>query len=151
MTDIKFHVQVGDRLAYSTRLVRKSLSVGAKLCVLASEAEARALSQRLWSERQADFVPHAVAGVSAAATCAASAVVIGSSVADVEHHEVLLNLLPDVPAGFERFDRLIELVGQDDADKTAGRRRWRHYQSRGYSLSTYEVQASVPDGRGVRA
>jgi DNA polymerase-3 subunit chi len=134
---------VTDRLAYSARLVRKSLAVGSRLCVLAAQAEARTLSQHLWSARSTDFVPHALAGQSSEATLESSYIVIGASVTVVSHHEVLLNLLPEVPAGFERFDRLIELVGVDGADRAAGRLRWKHYQSRGYPLRTHSAAMSA--------
>jgi DNA polymerase III subunit chi len=141
MTDIRFHVYVVDRVAYGARLVRKSLSVGTRLCVLADERDRLALSRHLWAMRPADFVPHALAGLSAAETIVRSPVVIGSTSADVLHHDALLNLLPEVPLGFERFDRLIEVVGTDEAEVVAGRARWRHYRARGYPLAKHEVTA----------
>lgn len=141
MTDIRFHVYVPDNLAYSIRLIRKSLSVGARLCVLASTAERKLLSQRLWAAAATEFVPHAVAGESPLPTLARSAVVIATDPADVDHHDALLNLLPEVPYGFERFDRLIEVVGTTEEAVAAGRARWRYYQSRGYSISKHEVPA----------
>jgi DNA polymerase-3 subunit chi len=53
--------------------------------------------------------------------------------------QVLLNLGAVLPAGFERFERLIELVGQDSDDLQAARTRWKHYKDRGYALSRYDV------------
>jgi DNA polymerase-3 subunit chi len=45
-----------------------------------------------------------------------------------------VNMAGDVPPGFERFERLIELVSTDEADRGAGRSRWRHYANRGYAI-----------------
>ncbi len=139
MTDIKFHIDVPERLTYGVRVVRKSLALGARLCVVAGNDDAQALSQYLWSVRPTEFIPHALAGHTQASTVAASQVVIATSLSELAHHDVLLNLLPEVPAGFERFSRLIELVGQDETDRLSARQRWKHYQSRGYPITTHRV------------
>ena len=56
------------------------------------------------------------------------------------HHEVLLNLNADVPEGFGRFDRLVEVVSaQDEADRSAARARWKHYASRGYAITRHDL------------
>jgi DNA polymerase-3 subunit chi len=141
MTDIKFHIDVPERVTYGARVVRKSLALGARLCVVAHSAEAQALSQHLWSVRPTEFVPHAIVGQSNAATIAASQVVIATSLSEVDHHDVLLNLLAEVPMGFERFGRLIELVGHDESDRLSARQRWRHYQSRGYPITTHRASS----------
>ena len=57
------------------------------------------------------------------------------------HHEVLLNLGHEPPAGFESFARLIEIVSTEDNDRAAARGRWKHYASRGYSIVRHEVSA----------
>ncbi|HVL74403.1 MAG TPA: DNA polymerase III subunit chi, partial [Noviherbaspirillum sp.] len=54
--------------------------------------------------------------------------------AQFPHHEVMVNLSPATPALFARFERLIELVGLDEADRAAGRERFRHYRQRGYPI-----------------
>jgi DNA polymerase III subunit chi len=59
--------------------------------------------------------------------------------ANAAESQVLLNLGAVLPSGFERFERLIELVGQDEADLQAARTRWKHYKDRGYALSRYDV------------
>ena len=45
--------------------------------------------------------------------------------------DVLVNLGPDDAPDADRFARVIELVGADDADRQAARRRWRAYEARG--------------------
>ena len=46
-----------------------------------------------------------------------------------------------MPAGFERFERLIELVGTGEADRAHARTRWRHYAERGYQIKRHDVAA----------
>ena len=54
-------------------------------------------------------------------------------------HEVLVNLGDEAPAGFERFARLIEIVGTEEAERAAARSRWKHYAARGYALQGHEA------------
>ena len=56
------------------------------------------------------------------------------------HDQVLLNLAPDSPVSFTRFQRLIELVASDDADKQAGRARFRFYRDRGYEIHHHDLR-----------
>ena len=55
-------------------------------------------------------------------------------------HDVLVSLMPQVPAGFEQFARLIEVVSLDEADRAQARERWRYYTSRGYQIQRHDVQ-----------
>jgi DNA polymerase-3 subunit chi len=52
---------------------------------------------------------------------------------------VLVNLSPEIPPGFERFERVAELVDQDEAVKLAGRRRYKSYQAQGYVIQTHNL------------
>ena len=45
--------------------------------------------------------------------------------------DVLLNLTDAYPAGFERFERVIEVVTLDEADRQRARERWKHYKAAG--------------------
>jgi DNA polymerase-3 subunit chi len=47
---------------------------------------------------------------------------------------VLLNLGSSVPEGFERFERLIDVVTVQEEDRQEGRLRWKHYADRGYAI-----------------
>jgi hypothetical protein len=46
---------------------------------------------------------------------------------------VLVNLGGDLPPGFSRFDRLIEIVGTDETDRIPARERFKFYRDRGYA------------------
>jgi DNA polymerase-3 subunit chi len=50
-----------------------------------------------------------------------------------------VNLGVEVPTGFERFERVIEVVGLDDADRQLARTRWRHYADRGYTMTRHDL------------
>lgn len=140
MTEIAFHFNVPERLAYACRLIRKSQSQGKRLVVLADEASAQQLDRLLWTFSARDFIAHCRLPADAA-LAAASPVVIGGEPGQWPHSEVLLNLGAQVPEGFERFERLIELVTGDDGDRHHARGRWRHYAQRGYPIVQHDLSA----------
>ena len=48
-----------------------------------------------------------------------------------------------VPDGFERFERLIEVVTADEADRLQARQRWKHYAERGYAITRHDRAAEA--------
>ena len=94
-----------------------------------------ALDQALWTFSELDFLPHAPAGDPLAAR---SPIVLSDDPeAELPHHQILINLAPAAPAHFARFERMFEIISSDDADKAAGRERYRYYQQRGYPLTHF--------------
>lgn len=138
MTRIDFHTNVGDSLLYACRLVRKAYLAGQALVVLADAARLRAFDERLWTFSPLDFVPHCAAGDALAAR---TPVVLTETVDTAPHHQILLNLGAAVPPQFARFERLLEIVGNDGAELVAGRERYRFYRDRGYALNNYKQGA----------
>jgi DNA polymerase-3 subunit chi len=135
MTRIDFHSNVGDSLLYACRLLRKAYLAGQPTIVLAELARLQALDEQLWTFSPLDFVPHCMAGTPLAAQ---TPIVLTTSLDDVPHHQVLLNLGASVPAQFARFERLLEVVGNAHDELVAGRERYRFYRDRGYALNNYK-------------
>ena len=51
----------------------------------------------------------------------------------------LFNLSFEVPPNFSRFTSVIEVVGQEDEDRQAGRARVKFYKDRGYEVNFYNL------------
>jgi DNA polymerase III subunit chi len=141
MTEIAFHFNVDDKLAYSCRLLRKAYLSGARIAVTAEPDVLAELDALLWRFSPAEFVPHCTASASAI-SLAASPIVLTGSLVDCSHHEVLVNLGQGIPAGFEGFERFIELVALSPEDVMAGRSRWKHYAARGYAMKRHDLAPS---------
>ncbi|MFM0733462.1 DNA polymerase III subunit chi [Paraburkholderia sediminicola] len=135
MTRIDFHSNVGDSLLYACRLIRKAYQAGQPTIVLAEPERLRAFDEQLWTFSPLDFVPHCMADTKLAVQ---TPIVLASSLDDVPHHQVLLNLGATVPAQFARFERLLEVVGNAHDELAAGRERYRFYRDRGYALNNYK-------------
>lgn len=56
-----------------------------------------------------------------------------------EQHE-LINLAPEVPHFFSRFERTLEIIYQQEQSRSIGRERYRYYQVRGYLLRHIKIQ-----------
>jgi DNA polymerase-3 subunit chi len=144
MTEIAFHFNMPDKTDYLCRLLRKATAQGARVAVAGPPAVLRDLDKALWSFSAVDFVPHCHAD-SPAAMREASPVTLGVAMDDLPHHEVLLNLDSDVPAGFERFARVIEIVGANDQERAQSRTRWKYYQQRGYPIVRHDMASKETD------
>jgi DNA polymerase-3 subunit chi len=151
MTEITFHLNAQEKLDYSCRLIRKAYNAKAKVVVAGPSDLLSQLSALLWSLSSTDFIAHchldpAAESLSAAHSSymlAASPVVLTASILAIDklpHHQVLLNFFEDVAPGFEKFERVIEIVGQAEPDKEMARKRWRHYAQRGYPIQKHDIQ-----------
>ena len=141
MTEISFHFNAPDKVAYACRLLRKAVHSGSRVVVAGEVQELGQLDAALWTFSALDFIPHCFddAGPS---MVTASPVVLARGVypaATAVQGEVLVNLGARVPRGFERFERLIDVVGLDEDDRQVARDRWKHYASRGYVLIRHDL------------
>lgn len=139
MTEVAFHFNAPDRLAYACRLLRKASATGARVTVTGEPDLLRELDAALWTFSALDFVAHCHAGTAPPQVLAHSPVVLSEAATATPHHEVLLNLGSSVPAGFESFERLIEVVTADVEDRQQARERWRHYADRGYAIVRHDL------------
>lgn len=148
MTRIDFHSNVPDKLAYVCRLIRKAYGAGQKMVVHGAPAQLASLDTRLWSFSALDFLPHV--GVDSP-HAEVTPIVLAPMLQGAPHHDLLINLGQDVPQGFASFSRLIEVVGADEADRTAGRDRFRMYRDRGYPLQHHDIAQPGGAGQGDAA
>jgi DNA polymerase-3 subunit chi len=142
MTEIAFHFNAPDKLAYACRLLRKAVSSGARVVVTGDAASLQALDTLLWTFSPLEFLAHCRAG-SPAEQLMASPVVLAAHIEggpELPHHQVLLNLGHEVAAGYERFERAIEVVTLDEQDRQQARHRWKHYADRGYAITRHDLK-----------
>ncbi len=137
MTSIDFYFNASDRLQVACRLAGKALAQKQRLLVYAPEPEtASRIDRMLWTWPAIGFVPHCMAHERLAAE---TPVLIASADETPPGCDVLLNLGTECPPHFSRFERLLEVVGADEEDRKAARARYRHYQERGYRISSHDL------------
>lgn len=141
MTRIDFHSKVPDKLNYACRLIRKAQAAKTLLVVLTEDhAQLEQMDGLLWTFSEQDFLPHVVAGDA----LAEQTPIILTDDCDkaLPHHHVLVNISRRTPEFFARFERMFELVSNDEQDLIAGRERYKYYQERGYPLTHHVADSS---------
>jgi DNA polymerase-3 subunit chi len=141
MTRIDFYVLAdgadGDRLTLTCRIVERARADDQRVLIHCPETEAaRRLDRLLWTWRDGSFLPHGLVGET---NPAYTPVLISADGEPAAEDQVLINLSPEVPEFFGRFERLCEPLDHDPAVRQAGRARWKYYKDCGYDLKHHEV------------
>lgn len=144
MPDVAFHFNAPDKLGYACRLLRKAYLKGARVLVVVDDGDLAALDAALWTQVVGDFVPHS-RPADPSHVQSRSPIHIASEALAQNGATVLVNLRADVPAGFERFARVIEVVTGDENDRFQARERWKRYKARGIEPQRHDLQLASQD------
>jgi DNA polymerase-3 subunit chi len=137
MTSIDFYFNADDRLQVACRLAGKAAAQKKRLLIYAPQPEmASRIDKMLWTWPAIGFVPHCALHDPLAAE---TPVLIAADAETPPHCGVLLNLGEDCPPHFERFERLLEVVAAGEEERKVARARYRHYQERGYKITTHDL------------
>lgn len=137
MTQVDFYFNAADKYRLAASLSSKALAQAARLFVFTPDDKVtQHMESLLWSFQQTSFIPHCR---STHALAAETPVIVDHEAESLIHDDVLLNLCTTHPPFFSRFRRLIEIVGNDEADKAAARERFKFYRDRGYEISRHDV------------
>jgi len=137
MTRIDFYSNAEPKLQVACQLAEKAVQQSLRVLIVApEETTLRAIDKLLWTFPATGFLPHCMVRDALAQE---TPVLLARGCDAVPHDQVLLNLGGESPAAFSRFQRLIELVADDDADKEAGRARFRFYRDRGYEIFHHDL------------
>lgn len=144
MTRIDFYVLESDnplaRARTACRLAEKAYGQGLKIYIhTGSEAASRSLDDLLWTFRAGSFLPHALSS-DLAREAELPPILIGHSPEPAGHSDVLINLAGSVPLFFGRFERVAEVIDQDQADLAQARERYKFYRERGYTLHSHRLK-----------
>lgn len=141
MTRVDFYVldstsaEARDKLI--CRLTEKAYSLDHSIYIHTENPEqAQHLDNLLWTYRESSFIPHQLHDEQQDETCQ---VIIGHSHEPESHSEVLINAGNDVPMFFSRFERVAEVVTQNEEQRSQARERFKFYRERGYQLETHNL------------
>jgi DNA polymerase-3 subunit chi len=142
MTKVDFYIlQSGSREHTACKLIEKAFGLGHRIYVHAgSEEQLEKMDNLLWTYRAGSFIPHQrYQDDSSTNSKNNSPVQLGTHDAPSVDSDVLINLAPEVPLFFSRFQRVAELVGPDEQARVLGRQNFQFYRDRGYSLNTHNL------------
>lgn len=154
MARIDFHSNVSDKLEYACRLTRKIWSATQEgepvrhIVIVGEKADLKKLDDLLWSFSSTDFLPHCYIEDEAAAE---TPIVLTDNFASpslnaIPHADIMIHLgmrMPqDVPALVGRFPRIVEVVTVNEAERLAGRERFKAYRGLGHELHNFDQSKS---------
>ena len=135
---VDFHSGVADKAAYCCRLLRKTQAARTRVAVCGPAELLDRLDVALWTFDALSFLPHLrlQAGAVPRPVQSPTPIWLVDEATQAPHCDVLVNLGTDVAPAWDAFQRVVEVVQADDADRRAGRARWREYDRSG--LATLE-------------
>ena len=110
------------------------------MAVIAGPTTTRQLDADLWAVSPVDFIAHGVVGTAQSALDRAAVLLVRNLTQVDDSRPVLINLDTTVPDGFARFERVIEIVSNDEEDRQSARSRWKHYTAMGYEIKRHDLK-----------
>jgi DNA polymerase III subunit chi len=139
LTSIDFYFNAPDRIQVACRLASKAYARRQPLLIYAPDADIAArLDKTLWTWQATGFLPHCAVNDPLAAE---TPVLIARDEEAPPNFGILLNLSGEAPPHFARFERLLEVVGTEEAEREAARARFKAYRSQGYALASHDLSA----------
>jgi DNA polymerase-3 subunit chi len=141
MTKVDFYTGSEDKLRTACQLSHKAMQSGLRVVLSAPDAATTdALDKLLWHFPVTAFLPHCR---SDAADAEQMPVVLNHGNDKFPHHDLLISLHRECVPFFSHFERVIEIIGNDDEDSRLGRERFKFYRDRGYELRHIDLSKAI--------
>lgn len=140
MTKVDFYTGSTDKLRTACQLSHKAMQSGMRTAIsLPDAATSAALDRLLWHYPATAFIPHCQSDVEGADQMP---VVLNHGSDKFPHHDLLISLHKECLPYFSRFERVIEIIGNDAEDSRMGRERFKFYRDRGYELRHIDLTSA---------
>ena len=124
-----------DPLLLVCELVKKAYAAEQPTLILArSPEQADALDEKLWEFDDDSFIPHQLAGD---ADDEITAVVIAPPGVSTADRQLVVNLRDECAPG--TYERVLEVVAADPAEREGSRVRWSEYKRRGFEVNKHDM------------
>lgn len=124
-----------DPLLLVCELAKRAFESGQPTLILARSADqADALDEKLWEFDEQAFVPHQIAGDDDDAITPVLIAAPGVATAD---RTLVINLRDECAPGL--FERVLEVVPADEAERLGSRERWKTYKAAGFEVNKHDM------------
>jgi DNA polymerase-3 subunit chi len=124
-----------DPLLLVCELVKKAYAAEQPTLILArTQEQADALDEKLWEFDDDAFIPHQLAGD---ADDEITAVVIAPPGVPTADRPLVVNLRDECAPG--AYERVLEVVAADPAEREGSRVRWSEYRRRGFDVNKFDM------------
>ena len=104
-----------------------------------TEEHSQQLDKLLWTFKEKSFIPHQFYKHEDTEKQLAP-VLIGHDIEPEKNFDLLINLDNNIPNFYSRFDRVIEIVTNDEQQRELSRKHYTFYKDRGYSINTHNIK-----------
>lgn len=142
MARIDFAFGATEKIAQACQTTLKQYLAGHKLLVYCSDAtRLKAFDTKLWAVEPTAFVPHVMVTDPLAEQTPIWLVSsdLDQALARAPADAWLLNLDERCPPALGNTARVLEIVSEDEEDKTAARARWAQYKAAGHELKAHRL------------
>ena len=101
-----------------------------------SEERSIKFNDLLWIYKDISFVPHEIFNENIDIE---TPVTINHNSSIPESSQVMINLGDDIPVFATKFERVVEIVGGNEASKQAARERYRQYKDSDYDIHNHKI------------
>lgn len=105
------------------------------LILTRSRAEAELLDEKLWEFDENAFLPHQIVGDGD--DDAITAILIVPPDATTADRALVINLRDECAPGL--FERVLEVIPADDAERLGSRERWKTYKQAGFEVAKHDM------------
>ena len=145
MTRIDFYIVASatqqERLEFVCRWVQKAWRAGHSIYIAVdNENQAQYLDRLLWQFSPESFLPHDCEGQPSSL----APIKIGHTDECGDFHDCLVNLRTGIPDFFSRFERVAEIVCQEEKILEQTREHYSFYKHRHYPVETHRLAAPQP-------
>jgi DNA polymerase III subunit chi len=134
------------RLAFACRLTEKAYLRDMRIVILNdSPADAQALDDLLWTFNERSFVPHKIC-LDGQSPDPATPVHLAVESAAVPPADLLVNLTARLPARWEGYTRIAEIIDADEERRRLGRERFKSYREFKVTLETHQLDETADVG-----
>ena len=124
-----------DPLSLVCELAKRAFESGQPALILARSADqADAIDEKLWEFDENAFIPHQLAGDEDDAITPVLIVAPGVTTSD---RTLVINLRDECAPGL--FERVLEVVPADEAERLGSRERWKTYKAAGFEVNKYDM------------
>jgi DNA polymerase-3 subunit chi len=130
------------RLAFACRLTEKAFLRDLRIVIVNDTlADAQALDDLLWTFNERSFIPHQVCldETSADPETKVHLTVQPTTVAA----DLLVNLGPRLPAQWEKYTRIAEIIDADEERRRLGRERFKYYRELKVPMETHQLDETA--------
>lgn len=128
---------VKGQLPFTCRLIDKIYHRGHKAVVFTDDFDrARMLDEMLWTFADTSFIPHTLADN---LNYRQANIVICHDNLPADAGDILINLSDQLPTDYQRFERLLEVVPNEDPWRSNARKRYVHYREQDIEINTHMI------------